>query len=321
MTVKDKRFSKMISLPFVPPPIKPVTLVLGGGGARGLAHLGVFEALDTMKIRTERIVGVSIGAMIGGLFAHEPNVYRARTRALTYLYSESFQKHQKTLFQASPSSANTELSWHEQFMKYMHVGGILRRILSRPGLLPGQVLDEIVSMILPDKNIEDLEIPFSVAAVDLRSGHPIVFERGPLRKLVRASASIAGVFPPVEHDGMLLSDLGVVHSLPVWIADSYPHHHVMAVDVSPELNSSSTMTSALDILLRIDAIGESILRRFVREDADIIVRPDTSSVKWFDFTRPEVLIEAGRTAALSALQNFKASQKSSVTSSLTRVVD
>src|SRR5690606_29428289 len=144
---------------------------------------------------------------------------------------------------------------------------------TRRSLLPGALLEEVCAHLLPDADIADAEIPLGVVAVDLLSGEPVVLERGPLRIAVQASASLPGIFPPVELDGRLLCDLGVIASLPAPIARRFGQSPVIAVDVASRPRPAEFRT-ALDVLMRMMEIGESMFREELRRAADVLIEPD-----------------------------------------------
>lgn len=280
---------------------KPITLALGGGGARGISHLGVIDGLHDRGIEVHRVVGVSIGSLAGAMYAFNPDIKQTIGKALAYLLSESFQTHQQTLFGARQSSDSDNtggvFAWYSQVMKYLRANRTWHRAVTRSSLLPAAVMEDVVTNLLPDADIADAKIPLSIVAVDLHSGHQVVLERGPVRAAVRASAAIPGIFPPVKWDEMLLSDLGTFCSLPTVIARSYGNGPVVGVDVSSSIQYLTHCDTALDVLMRMDEIGEVLFRKHVTAAADFIIRPAVSHTEWFDFSQPEMLINVGRKAA------------------------
>ncbi len=284
-------------------------LALGGGGARGLAHLGVIESLLDAEISINRIVGVSIGSLAGAMYAFHPEIHSCQEVALEYLLSEGFQRHQKIMFGAQNSDGAAEttggvFAWYSRAKGYLRANRIFHRVISHPSLLPGIVMRDVVDNLLPDADIADVEIHLSIVAADLRSGHKVILERGSVREAVRASSALPGIFPPVEFEGMLLSDVGVFYSLPTTVARSYGLHQVIAVDVSSDMRRIQNCGTALDVLMRMDEIGESLFRKQVRDAADLVIRPDVSGIQWFDFSLPKELIETGREAGREALRSW-----------------
>ncbi len=289
---------------------RPITLALGGGGARGVAHLGVIEILTDAGFTIERIVGVSSGSLAGAIYAFEPDIQQAKATTLKYLLSESFQRHQTTLFGTSPAAGDETtggvFTWYDRVKGYLRTQKLFKRVIQTPSLLPGLVLQDAVNHLLPEADIADAVVPLSIVTVDLLSGNKIILERGSVRDAVRASSSLPGIFPPVEFDGMLLCDVGVFYSLPTTVAKSYASECTVAVDVSTGLKPLTQCETALDVLMRMDEIGESMFRKHVRDAADLVIRPKTSGVEWFDFSKPKQMIEAGRQAAIGAVPKLKA---------------
>src|SRR5579871_5097275 len=158
------------------------TLALGGGGARGLAHLGAIEELLAAGYEVQRIVGVSVGSLVGAQFAFDSNIARVQQRTCEYLRSDAFAKHQRILLGAHPAPAERNggrvLSGYHRFAKYVRANRMLYRAVSSSSLLPGVLLEAVVNHLLPDADIADAAIPLSIVAVDLNTGQPVVFERG-----------------------------------------------------------------------------------------------------------------------------------------------
>ena len=175
-----------------------------------------------------------------------------------------------------------------------------------PSLLPGFLLQEVVDHLLPDADISESVFPMSIVSVDLLSGHKVVLEKGSLRDAVRASCSLPGIFPPVELDGMLLCDIGLFNLIPTTTTRSYGTNCLVAVDISSQLKRLSRCETAVDVLMRMNDVGENLFRKHVSAEADLIIRPDVSGVEWFDFSSSRQLLEAGRTAARRAIPELAA---------------
>ena len=139
------------------------TLALGGGGARGLAHLGVIEGLLGADFAIERIVGVSIGSLAGALFAFCPNISQVQKTSLKYLLSPEFQRHQKALTGMRPSSncgaTGGACAWYDRIRDYVRANLLCRQIIRDPSLLPESVLRQVVDHLLPDADIADAYHP------------------------------------------------------------------------------------------------------------------------------------------------------------------
>lgn len=276
-----------------------VSLALGGGGARGLAHLGVIEKLLQADFEIHRIAGVSIGSLAGSLFALDGDIHGTTQRTLDYLRSDRFLEHQADLFEAAPAADQPMVSglraWFRQVRRYMAARRSLLSLIRKQSLLSRRVLAEIVESLLPDVDISELKIPVSVVALDLLSRRRVVLESGPLRAAVLGSMAIPGVFPPVEFGDLLLCDIGVMDAVPTREAQRDPTHTVIAVDVGADGEPcGNPPVSGIETLLRLSDINESLMREYALALADIVIRPDVSSVPWWDFRDPELMIRAGR---------------------------
>lgn len=288
-------------------------IALGGGGARGLAHLGVMQAIGESGVQTEQIVGVSMGSLVGAMCAVEPDIRRVQAKAIELLRSPVFQLKQELLFGAEMPISDEETSgsyfaWYGRIKKYLSTHRKLNRAVTSPSLMSETTFAEAIDFLLPDIQMEELVTPLAIVAVDLLSGHRIVLEKGSLRKAVRASIAIPGFFPPVPWDDMLLCDIGVVDSLPTSIAKSYASDLTIGVDVGQEHTSIHECNTALDVMMRMQDIGEILLRRHVLDTADLIIRPEVGNIAWFDFSEPERLIQAGRDAAHKTLPKLLSDQ-------------
>src|SRR5262245_50604601 len=191
---------------------RPATLALGGGGARGVAHLGAIEEILAAGLDVERVVGVSSGSLAGAMFAFEPDIDKVIRRTHDFLYSEEFARHQRNLLGAHPVPAVQSSTGMRN--KYQRLASLVRanrmffRAVRSSSLLPGGLLQAVVEHLLPDADIADARIPLSIVAVDLNQGRPVVFEKGPVRLAATASAAVPGIFPPVPLKEKLLCDIG-----------------------------------------------------------------------------------------------------------------
>ena len=284
----------------------PTVIALGGGGARGLAHLGVLEVLEQTGVGIDRIVGVSIGGIIGAAYAFDPDIERTREHVLDYVMGESFQRHQRALtgagrkpaegasLEAEPRSVG--VSWFNQVRDYLRANRLFNRVITKKSLLASQLLEDVAANLLPDADIADAAIPLTIVSVDLRSGHRVVLEKGDVRKAVRGSASLPGIFPPVELDGMLLADIGIFSPLPTQVCRLYDPGMLIAADVSPRIQPIDDCDTALGVMMRMEEIAGTVFRDHVLSLADIIIHPEVGSLPWSDFTQSPAMVDRGRIA-------------------------
>ncbi|TWU21549.1 NTE family protein RssA [Novipirellula galeiformis] len=283
-------------------------LALGGGGARGLAHYGAIQAVGEAGIQTERFVGVSIGALVGAMCALEPEIRRVQAQAVEFLLSPTFSRNQHLLFGTTGSRLDEVesgvMAWYNRVRYLYSAHRRITRAATRQSLMPEGILSEAIEALVPDIEFSDLPTPLSIVAADLRSGNRIVLENGPLRTAIQASMAIPGIFPPVDWQGMQLCDIGVIDSLPSVMAKSYATDLTIAVDVGQSHARVDDCTTALDVIMRMQDIGETMMRRDKAECADVVIRPDLQGVDWFDFRHPERIIELGRRAARQRLSRL-----------------
>jgi NTE family protein len=178
-------------------------------------------------------------------------------------------------------------------------------MVSGPSILSNQILHEAIERLIPDIDLRDATIPFSVVAADLKSGHRVVLERGSIRKAILASTAIPGFFPPIPWDDMLLCDIGVLDAIPLSIAKSYASPLTIGVDVGSTVQRIDTFATAIDVMMRMEEIGERLCRRHALPHADLLIRPEVGHRPWYDFTDPEGLIESGRRAGRDSMRDFK----------------
>ncbi|WP_160148212.1 patatin-like phospholipase family protein [Rubripirellula obstinata] len=284
------------------------TVVLGGGGARGLAHLGVMKAIGESQVKVERIVGVSMGALVGAMCAIDTDADSAAAKAIQLLRSPVFQLKQEILMGTAPptdrESSGGVFAWYDRLKGYVSAHRKLTRSVTQASLLSDSPLVESIHALIPDIDISETEIPLSIVAVDLLSGYRVVLENGPLRLAVQASMAIPGIFPPVRYQNMLLCDIGVIESVPTLIAKSYDSELTIAVDVGQDNTPIDDCTTALDVMMRVDDVCERLMRRGALKFADVIVRPKVGGVAWFDFGNPECLIQAGLDAGRLSVRHW-----------------
>jgi NTE family protein len=196
------------------------------------------------------------------------------------------------------------VSWYQRMTRYLVAHHRCNRAVMGRSILSNTFLRQAIDALIPDIDVKETATPLSIVAADLRSGKPIVLESGSLRSAVEASMAIPGIFQPVEHQGMLLCDIGTVHSLPIEFARAYPHDFSIGVDVSQDLGVIANCSSALDVMLRMEEVGERMHRRASLQAADLVIRPHVNGIAWFDFHRVESLFDAGYQAASIALSGL-----------------
>jgi NTE family protein len=256
-----------------PPPVAAKTvrlgLALGGGAARGFAHIGVIKVLEAQGIIPDLIVGTSAGAVVGALYAAGNNGFELQKLA---------HKLDETKL--------TDWSVPDR------------------GVLKGEGLQKFVNDAVAQRPIEGLKKPFAVVATDLNSGESILFRTGNTGMAVRASATVPGVFRPVAINGHEYVDGGLSSLVPVHGARQMGADVVIAIDISAP-PGNQPVRGTLDILLQTFTIMGQNLARYELKEADVVIRPQVGKVGSTDFLARHDSILEGEKAAQAALPQIR----------------
>lgn len=244
---------------------KKVGLALGSGALRGLAHVGVLKAFAKHKIPIDYISGCSIGSLIGA-------IYSAGLDADTILKLAKGLKRRH---------------W-------------LDFVIPKIGLMSGDRVLEIVSLLTRKKTFEQLNIPMAIVATDVINGTEVVFTEGNVAKAVRASTSVPGVFVPYELNGMLLVDGAVLNPTPVDVVKKMGADIVIGVDLA-HAEAICSVTNIFDVILQSIDIMERELLKYRVFDCDVLIRPDIAHISPSSFDCIDEAVELGEKAAIEAL--------------------
>ena len=267
-----------------------IGLVLGGGGARGLGHIGVLKALKIHSIPIHMVAGTSIGAVIGAMYAATLDPHWIENKFKEFIDSEAYKR--IGLHRLVPTSQPNS-SIFQTAATYMKNQIIINLANDRLGILKQERLSEIIEFLLPVKTFEELKIPFSCLAVDLNSGEDVVFNSGNLIEAIVASSAIPGYIPPIEKDGMLLTDGAVSCPVPVKTVRKMGADFRISVDVGLNQFQPLENPNLLQVLGRAEQITSTRLGEVKSEKADITIRPDTMNVFWAEFDKIDQLIKLG----------------------------
>lgn len=281
-----------------------VGLALGGGGARGLAHLGVLKVLESEGIELHLIAGTSFGAIAGAMYAQHPNADQVRQRACDYLSSESFRR-TKLFFIKKHYEEEKRASFMTNLKSYLQKGIFWGISLRRSSFISEQDYVAHMSRLFDDKGIEETVIPFFAVAADLAHGSEVVLSEGPIRRAIAASCAIPGVFPPIMIGDAQLIDGGWVNQVPVDPLIQKGADFVIAIDASEDTGTVRELTSGLDIVLRASEITRHTLSSSQLAKADVVIRPDVGQLHWSDFWRSDEAIRKGEEAAREKIEELK----------------
>lgn len=267
-----------------------VGLALGGGGARGLAHVGVLKVLETEQIPIDIITGTSMGAIIGAMYAQHPGVEALIEKLETFFNSQDYES-LGLKFIVPKNEQNP--SFLNQLVK-----GVTQRIViniahSRTGVIKTERLSEAVALLIDDGDIEDTRIPFACAATDLNSGETVLLREGNIREAVTISSSIPGFIAPHKRDGRYLTDGGVTAPIPIEQTRQMGADIVIGVSVDANQMNPLDEPHVLDIISRADQVRGKLLTRYLLSQADVALHPPIGAVHWSELLRYREFIEAG----------------------------
>ncbi|MFC5742213.1 patatin-like phospholipase family protein [Dyella tabacisoli] len=264
------------SKPTVPPPVPQapvklrIGLALGGGAAKGFAHIGVIKMLEANGIHPDVVSGTSAGSVVGALYASGMDPFQLQEQA--FALDES---------------------------KIRDV-----RLFSG-GLVQGQKLQDFVNQLVGNRPLDKLKIPLAVVSTQLETGQRTVFVRGNTGQAVRASSSIPGVFEPVEISGKHYIDGGVVSPVPVDAARELGADVVIAVDISSKASGSNPGSMLGIVNQSISIMGQKLGEQELTR-ADIVIRPKVGQIGAVDFEQKNQAILEGERATLAAMPLIRA---------------
>jgi NTE family protein len=260
-----------------------IGLALGGGGAKGFAHLGALKVFEKNKIEFDMVSGTSIGALVGALHC-------------AGFSAEKIEKLSK------------EIPWKK----------MIDLAIPKEGLIKGDRIEEHIRKILEGKQFSDLKKPFFITATDIKDFREVIFNKGDLAKAIRASISIPGVFNPVTNKGRLLVDGGVIDNLPIEILKINGAKNIVGINLfnkktknfiydeaekEKEKNSSNII---LNLLNSYSILEQEKLKISLKQlEDEIIISPDVESIKIYEFNKSKKGIEEGEKATEKRLKDIK----------------
>ena len=262
-----------------------VGLALGGGAARGLAHIGVLAVLERERVPIDMIAGTSIGGMVGAFYARGQDSSVMREMAL-------------------------KLNW----VKILSLADLA---LPKSGLFGGKAVINLIQKTMgSDVKFDELPVPLSLVATDIITGEEVVINQGSVLEGIRASISIPGIFTLAKRQGRYLVDGGLVNPVPVSVLKKMGADFIIAVNVMPDVGASARHAKREDkkkpkepnifnVILQSLYIGTYIIAKASTNGADIVISPDTSVIHPGDFHRARECIEQGEIAARDAMPEIK----------------
>ncbi len=276
-------------------------LALGGGGARGLAHIGILKVLEKENIKINAITGCSMGAIVGALYSYFESAEKLESFFINFINNIDFEELGLNELKEKSKGKTGTLT---HIGRYLKIRYNLFKSLNRLSFFTEETTNDIFSH-LPNIPIEKLKIKFSAIATDLITGEEINLTEGPLQTIVKASSAIPAIFPPVKINNMLLVDGGASESVPVKIVKNIGADRVLAIDVTRCIQLTNAPKNLFDILFRTEDISTFHLSKLRLEDADLILRPNVRKLDWSEFDKVKEIIKAGEEAAESMLPDIK----------------
>jgi len=271
MTAQDHARQKARSVDALNVSAQPgIGLALGGGFARGFAHLGVLRVLEQHQIPISHIAGTSVGSILGAAYASGAPLARIIDACRTIRFRD-----------------------------------FARWRVSRLGLASNHRLGNLIERVFHSRQFEDLRIPLAVVATDLTTGEPVVFTQGNLVDAIRASCAFPGLFEPVEIGTRCLADGGLVAPVPTRAARDLGAATVVGISVGVQDGHRGAPTNIFQVVSRAVSAAQKHQLEVWERHADLVLRPDVQSLAWDDFDRAEEAIEAGAVAARRALARIE----------------
>ena len=277
-----------------------IGLALGGGSAKGLAHIGVIKVFEEEGIPIDVIAGTSIGSIVGGIYALNPNPLYLENKAKAMVNSDAFMDLRLDKFNKHQSGG-----LFGRIKSRLKDGLTVAETLMKPSIVSEESTKRVFKGLFHNKEFSDTRIPFACISLDLITGKDVIFTVGPLWKATMASSAIPGIFPKVEYENYVLVDGGVTANVPIQAARALGADIVIGVILGRKLGPPGDLSSALEVILRSDELAKFKLFRLTLEEADFLIDVELPDIHWTEFGRIDELIKRGESAAYSAIKDVK----------------
>ena len=280
-----------------------IGLALGGGGARGLYHIGVIKALEELKIKVDTVAGTSMGSIIAGVYS-----YTQDAKETEQLILNTLKNHEKTISAfktvSSPTSVEGKKQFLEQSAKFIKKIYLWNLRVIKPQVFPPKPFFRIIKELFKDFNFTVCKIPFYAIAVDIEEGEVIPLNQGLLWKAITASCAIPGFFAPVRWEDKTLVDGGALLPVPSRVLKS---KDTFVIGVGIENHSKGVMTTknAIDMMIRADQLRYKIVAEDSLKESDFMIDPQIEGIGWADFDRALELVEKGYQDTLNLGSDLK----------------
>jgi len=284
-------------------------LALGGGGARGFAHIGVLQVFQEAGITIDYLAGTSMGAVVGAMYAENLDAFQVENRWKKFVQSDTYRQ---IGIPQLVTTEEKETGFWDQITSEIRERMAMNMARSRRSIIKSDRLTNAIKALITNDNFSRCRIPLTVLATDLLTGNDVPISSGDLHWAVTASASIPGFLPPVESDGKLLSDGGISCPVPVQYAGETESTVIIGVGVPPPSDYPAMPENAVDVINRAEQITSLHYTKKLMESADFQIYPELENVHWYEFERMEEIIAAGREKTEQLLPDIRKHLKKKV---------
>ncbi len=276
-----------------------IGIALGGGGAKGLAHIGVLEGLEELGIKPRFVAGTSIGSIIAGIYALKGTARGLKEQAVNMIQSEEFKNFGLDEFYKDTDNIL------ERFKKEVFEKFYIGRLLFKKSHIKTEAAKRMFQDLFEDKTFGDCKITFTCNALDIQSGEEVIFKTGLLADAVWSSCAIPGIFPPFAKGERILVDGGVVDNIPVEPVMKLGARIVIASYLGHQPEFKGRPDTGFQISNRAQSFVRLYLEQKILEPADFVIAPDVNGFHWADFSAIDELVKAGRVAVEKNTKKIK----------------
>ncbi len=278
-----------------------VGLALGGGGARGMAHIGVLEAFRKNGIEVDLITGTSMGSVIGGAYCLDKDIEGVRKKVLELVRRKEILDLEKLSAPTPEEEKRLLIEGLVTFVKELYLWN-MKAI--KKWLVDTSQIEVLIDELVGEREFEELKLPFSAVACDLNTGLEVILSEGRLKEALLASSAIPGVFSPTQIGDRILVDGGIISLTPISACRTKGADFVIAVDVT-DLIRPRKFTNGMEIIFQTDLITQCELNRFKLKEADFVIEPQVKRISWAQFSLTGECIRRGEEAACAAIPEIK----------------
>jgi len=276
-------------------------LALGGGGARGFAHIGVIEVLEKENIKFDIISGTSMGAIIGAFYSQYKDIEVVKSKMRSVVEKDIIKELESKFSLVYSKRENTPFKKAFVFVKELYIWNL--RALKR-WFIDHKPFVEIFKEVFGELEFNSLNIPLICVATDLISGKAFYLQTGPIWQALVSTMALPGIFPPFRYEDKILVDGGIVESLPVFALRQSKIDFVLGVELEKE-RKFIAINSGINILLNVDEIRHYRLIDICLKNADFLISPQVEDYSWADFSKIDEIIDKGREEAFQRVSQLK----------------